>query len=54
MAGTRQALSDCTISPEQLPNDCYKLLNQLIDPGKERFVQSTKQKRLNTSCDILK
>lgn len=44
---------DCTISNEQLPNDCYKVLNQLMGPGKEKFIESTKHKRANTSCDIL-
>lgn len=45
-------IPDCTISNEQLPNDCYKVLNQLMGPGK-KFIESTKHKRANTSCDIL-
>lgn len=43
----------CTISDEQLPNDCYKVLNHLMGPGKKKFIESTKHKRANTSCDIL-
>lgn len=46
-------IPDCTISNEQLPNDCYKVLNQLMGPGKKKFIESTKHKRANTSCDIL-
>ena len=47
-------IPDCTISNEQLPNDCYKVLNQLMGPGKQKkFIESTKHKRANTSCDIL-
>lgn len=38
---------------KKIPNDCYKLLNQLMGPGKEKFMKSIKHKRLNTSCDIL-
>lgn len=45
-------ITDYTISNEQLPNDCYKVLNQLMGPGKKKFIESTKHKRANTSCDI--
>lgn len=38
-------LTDCTISNEQLPNDCYKVLNQLMGPGK-KFIESTKHKSI--------
>lgn len=53
MAELGRRIPDCTISNEQLPNDCYKVLNQLMGPGKKKFIGSTKHKRANTSCDIL-
>lgn len=53
MAELGRHIPDCTISNEQLPNDCSKVLNQLMGPGKKKFIESTKHKRANTSCDIL-